>query len=337
MLNSYVVDIRKTLHAIMEEDERVVVLGEDILDAGGGGAFKATVGLSTKFPGRVITTPVCEYSIVGVSVGLALRRMRPIAEIMFGDFMSIGFDQVINHACKYSGMYNRQVTVPLVIRTPMGGGRGYGPTHSQSIEKHFLGIPDLDVVAPSHAHSVGKLLRRSVERENPVLFVENKLLYPAALFDGSETIRVARSAGTLGYESVRLMNYRPGERPDVCILTYGGVSRLMIPVLEKLAAEEIRVLCCLPGLLSPAPMADIQDAVEEARRVLIVEEGTSCFGWSAEIASRLYASAAARLAAPIATLSAEPTVIPAASELEDKVLPSAAKIENEVMKLLSHD
>jgi len=336
MLKTYVTEIRQALLALLEEDERVCVLGEDILDSAGGGAFKATVGVSTRFPTRTLATPICENSIVGVSVGLALRGMRPIAEIMFGDFLAIGFDQILNHACKYSGMFNRQVSVPVVIRTPMGGGRGYGPTHSQSIEKHFLGIPDLDVVAASHVHSVGGLLRRAVERDNPVLFIENKLLYPMALFDGSDTVRVERTAGLLGYESVRLANYQHGAQPDVCLVCYGGLSRLIVPVLERLAVEEIRVSCCVPALLSPAPIEEVRDAAEAAGRILIVEEGTGGFGWSAEIASRLYAVMGPRLVAPIATVAAQPTIIPAASSLENEVLPSAARIENEIMRLLSH-
>ena len=145
------------------------MLGEDILDPYGG-AFKVTRGLSTDFPTRVRTTPISEAAIAGVSAGLALAGFRPIAEIMFGDFLALCFDQIANHISKYGAMYDGAATCPVVIRTPSGGGRGYGPTHSQSLEKHFLGIPHLRVVAGSLWHD------------------------PVALFDGLPGGRPARPA-----------------------------------------------------------------------------------------------------------------------------------------------
>ena len=139
--------LNQALHGLMDGDVRVVVLGEDILDPYGG-AFKVTRGLSSRFPERVFTTPISEAAIVGLASGLSLRGLRPIAEIMFGDFLLLAGDQLVNHAAKFRWMYNDGVRVPMVIRTPMGGRRGYGPTHSQSIEKHFMGVPGLWVVAP---------------------------------------------------------------------------------------------------------------------------------------------------------------------------------------------
>ena len=136
----------EALHEALADDERVVVLGEDIADPYGG-AFKVTRGLSTAFPERVRTTPISEAAIAGVAAGLALAGYRPIAEVMFGDFLALCFDQILNHITKYEAMYNGNVTCPVVIRMPSGGGRGYGPTHSQSIEKHVLGIPHLRVVS----------------------------------------------------------------------------------------------------------------------------------------------------------------------------------------------
>ena len=153
---TYLESLRRSLHEILEQDPAAVVLGEDILDPYGG-AFKVTQGLSTRFPDRVFTTPICEASIVGMSVGLALRGLHPIVEIMFGDFVALAADQLVNHAAKYPAMYNGQVAVPLVVRTPMGGGRGYGPTHSQSLERLFFGIPHLKLIAASHAHDAGRV------------------------------------------------------------------------------------------------------------------------------------------------------------------------------------
>ncbi len=126
----------------------------------------------------MLTTPISEAGIVGVASGMALRGLRPVVEIMFGDFLTLAADQVINHAAKFRWMYNEQARVPLVIRTPMGGRRGYGPTHSQTLEKHFLGTPGLRVLAPCALGEPGKLLLQAIlEDDDPVLFVENKLLY----------------------------------------------------------------------------------------------------------------------------------------------------------------
>ena len=129
--------LNSALITALEKDEHVLIFGEDILDPYGG-AFKVTRGLSSSFPDQVFTTPVSEAGIVGVASGLALRGFRPVVEIMFGDFVTLAADQVINHAAKFRYMYNDQVNVPVVIRTPMGGRRGYGPTHSQTMEKLFI-------------------------------------------------------------------------------------------------------------------------------------------------------------------------------------------------------
>src|SRR5512138_978221 len=157
------------LHHAMETDERVYLLGEDILDPYGG-AFKVARGLSTKFPERVLTTPISEAAILGVANGMALRGLRPVAEIMFGDFVTLVADQIINHAAKFRWMYNDQVRVPLVVRAPMGGRRGYGPTHSQTLEKLFLGVPGLQMIAPCEFGNPGELLHQAiVKTEDPLI------------------------------------------------------------------------------------------------------------------------------------------------------------------------
>ena len=172
----YVESLNRALHQLMAEDERVFVMGEDIVDPYGG-AFRVTNGLSSAYPDRVLATPISEASITGFATGMAMRGLRPILEIMFGDFLTLCADQIVNSATKFSWMYNGQVEVPLIIRTPMGGRRGYGPTHSQTLETLFLSVPGLTMVAPSHFHDPGELLRRAVLAGNgPVLFLENKLL-----------------------------------------------------------------------------------------------------------------------------------------------------------------
>ncbi len=168
--------LNEALHAIFAERDDVVLFGEDVLDPYGG-AFKVTAGLSDAYPDRVLTTPISEASLFGVAAGMALRGQRPILEIMFGDFIALGLDQIVNGISKFREMYDDQVTVPLVVRAPMGARRGYGPTHSQSLEKLLLGIPNIVVVAASECHDIGALLTAAVEDERPVFFIENKLLY----------------------------------------------------------------------------------------------------------------------------------------------------------------
>ena len=146
-MQSVLKSLNSALHQAFADNEKVYLLGEDILDPYGG-AFKVTRGLSTNFPDRVLTTPISEAGIVGVAAGMALRGLRPVVEIMFGDFITLIADQLINHIAKFRWMYNDQVSLPMVVRTPMGGRRGYGPTHSQTLEKLFLGVPGLRVIAP---------------------------------------------------------------------------------------------------------------------------------------------------------------------------------------------
>ncbi|MBK8799640.1 MAG: hypothetical protein IPM07_26545 [Anaerolineales bacterium] len=356
---SYLDSLRNALHTILDADPQAVVLGEDILDPYGG-AFKVTKGLSTRFPDRVRTTPICEASIVGMSVGMALRGLHPIAEIMFGDFVTLAADQIVNHAAKYPAMYNGQVRVPLVIRTPMGGGRGYGPTHSQSLERLFFGIPHLRIVAASQLHDAGALLRQAVADPQPVIFVENKLLYPMELMRGEGrgargeigrlgdweigdwegvkaggVVQMTERADRFAYPVALARNYGEGETPDVTVIAYGGMSRLLVPLLERLAGEEIRLLVCLPSCISPLDAAPLVEAARQSGRVLVVEEGPVAFGWGAEVAAQVSVQAADRLLAPVARLGAAPTVIPAAKTLEETVLPSASSIEAAIFELIS--
>ena len=353
---SYLESLRQSLHTLLEHDPAAVVLGEDILDPYGG-AFKVTKGLSTRFPDRVRTTPICEATIVGMSVGMALRGLHPIAEIMFGDFVALAADQIVNHAAKYAAMYNGRVSVPLVIRTPMGGGRGYGPTHSQSLERLFFGIPHLKIVAASHLHDAGALLRQAVADPEPVIFVEHKLLYPLGLVRGKSgrvgeweserleigdwgrvasdgVLQVTEGMDRFGYPVALVRNYGDGATPDVTVIAYGGMSRLLVPLLAELAAEEIRVLACLPACISPLDATPLAWAAAQSGRVLVAEESPAAFGWGAEVAAQMHARVGNQLLAPVTRLGAAPTVIPAAKALEDAVLPSQAMLARQIFALL---
>jgi pyruvate/2-oxoglutarate/acetoin dehydrogenase E1 component len=331
-------DLNAALRRCLGANRRVYVWGEDILDPYGG-AFKVTAGLSTEFPGRVIPTPISEAAIVGLGVGAALRGLIPVVEIMFGDFLMLAADQLVNHAAKFAGMYNGQVRVPLVVRTPMGGGRGYGPTHSQTLEKHFLGVPGLRVVAPSHFLSPGVILENAILRDPmPVLFIENKLWYPlSVLSEGTASLRVdVLPSGNRLYPWVRVRNYDPQEvSPDATVLTYGGVSRLLVEALEHLIEEEIWVEAFLPVELRAGACEDVLCSCRRTRRLVLIEESTAGFGWTAEIARGLAETLCGSLTLRMRSLQAAESVIPSQRPMEDAMLPGTQDIVRSVLEVLN--
>lgn len=330
---TYLQSLNRGLHAAMAADERVHFAGEDVLDPYGG-AFKVSAGLSTRFPERVHTTPISEGMITGLASGMALRGLKPVVEIMFGDFLTLTFDQIMNHAVKFGAMYGTEVAVPMVIRTPMGGRRGYGPTHSQSIEKHFCGIPGLKIISPSHVHGPGDLLGAAIARENqPVLFIEYKSLYPLALFTGNDILNV-EAASSEPYATRIVRNFEAGE-PDAVLIGYGGVAPLMLEVAEKLAEEEINVSVVLPAVISPLDITPIAREVARARRALVVEEGTAGFDWGAEVAARLHETLFGKLDRPVRRLASKPQIIPTSRDGELDTLIGADAIEAAVYEELS--
>jgi pyruvate/2-oxoglutarate/acetoin dehydrogenase E1 component len=321
--------LNAALRAAMVADQRVVVLGEDVLDPYGG-AFKVTRGLSGEFPDRVLATPISEAGIVAAATGLALRGLRPVVEIMFGDFLFLAGDQIVNHAAKYRAMFNDQVRVPLVVRTPAGGRRGYGPTHSQSLEKHFLGVPGLWVVAPHALLDPGDLLRQAIfDVDDPVLFVENKIGY-------GEPLRAAPP----GYETVRLADaaspfptlwLKPRGPADGLLLCYGGMTQ---PALDAAALlrdrEKLDLGLVVVSQLAPAPAAHLDAILSEAApaAVVTVEEAPAEGGWGAEMIATLEHLRDARRLGPIAyrRIGAKNTPIPSARDLEDQALPQVDDI-----------
>jgi pyruvate/2-oxoglutarate/acetoin dehydrogenase E1 component len=321
------------LRSVLEEDDRVILLGEDLADPYGG-AFKVTRGLSTDFPERVRSTPISEGAIAGISAGLALAGYRPIAEIMFGDFLTLCFDQIVNHIAKYEAMYDGQATCPVIIRSPSGGGRGYGPTHSQSLEKHFVGVPNLRVVAASLVHSPERILRTLLEQTSPVLFVEHKLLYPLHL--------TLPSAGRLGddiadehvsADGMPTVSMRPVPREDcrLTVLAYGYQAELARRVLDRLAVEEeIFAELIVPSQISPIDWDPIDTSVNATRNLLVVEEGAERWSWGSEIAARISSRFFGELRRPVATLASDATVIPSSKALESSVLIGEDQIEEAI-------
>ncbi len=317
------------LQHAMESDERVYLLGEDILDPYGG-AFKVTRGLSTKFPKRVLTTPISEAAIVGMANGMALRGLRPVAEIMFGDFLTLTADQLVNHAAKFRWMYNDQVRVPVVVRAPMGGRRGYGPTHSQSLEKMFLGVPGLKVVVPNSLGDPAELLCAAIADDDPVLFIEHKLLYtcPMSVSREGELVDFQIEQTQGAYPAFTL---RPANTPRLTIACYGYNFELVrSAALELMMEQEIFVEIVLFSQLSPFDLEPLFLSLERTGKLLTVEEGTRSLGWGAEVS----AEAVERLAGiKVRRVAALDLPIANGKNLEDAILPGLQDIVTAALEL----
>ncbi len=325
--------LNEALVACLQESPEVYFLGEDILDPYGG-AFKVANGLSTQFSDRVITTPVSEAGIVGVGIGMALRGLRPVVEIMFGDFIILAADQLINHAAKIRWMSGEATRLPLVVRTPMGGGRGYGPTHSQSLEKHFLGAAGLRVVAVSSLDDPGALLCNAVlEDDDPVLFVEHKLLYPSAILPlgGRGDFGIVRRGN--GYPDYQLQLHR-SPKPNLTLVAYGYMAELAREAMRNLAYEkEIFCELIVPTQISPFKLESVYESASQTKRVLVIEEGSQTMGWGAEVSARLHEDIPSNI--KVGRIGALEMPIPAAIRLEAAVLPSVEKIMNMALALVA--
>ncbi len=282
--------IHESLKTQFTKHANAVMIGEDIeylskwSSAPYGGAFKVSKDLSDKFD-NVRNTPISEAAITGIGTGLAIGGMLPIVEIMFGDFMTLTFDQIFNHACKFNKMFNGQIDIPLVVRTPMGGKRGYGPTHSQSIEKHFLGINDLSIVALNHRISPLRIYEAVFAEKIPSLVIENKVLYTKQL----------QSIAPLGYtiqitdENYPTLKITPDQKKaDLTIVCYGEMLGDVEKAVE-LAFEEEEILCEIicPSRISPLNITPILESVTATNRLLTVEEGSNVAAYSSEIAALL--------------------------------------------------
>ncbi len=333
MMPTVLESLNSALHRAFAADERVLLLGEDVLDPYGG-AFKVTRGLSTAYPERVLTTPVSEAGIVGVAAGMALRGLRPVVEIMFGDFTTLIADQLINHIAKFRWMYNDQVRLPLVIRAPMGGRRGYGPTHSQTLEKLYLGVPGLRILAPSALGDPGGLLYDSIlKTEDPILFIENKLLYATrlhgdALADdyqiNADVSRLENNAGLLA--PVYSLSIAGSPPASLTMAAYGYMAELAIQAVRKLAYEhEVFADLIVPTEISSFNLTPLTELLGRTGRLLTIEEGTYTLGWGAEITARAAETLGAKLEAT-RRVAALDLPLPASIPMEAAVLPGVEKI-----------
>jgi len=321
--------INGALRDLLANREDVILLGEDLHEPYGG-AFKVTAGLSPAFPGRVVSTPISEAGITGVGIGLALAGLRPVVEIMFADFLTLCMDQLYNHAVKFPGMFP-EVAVPLLLRTPCGGRRGYGPTHSQSLENLLVSVPGLTVLYGSHRHNVGQLLADAVSRwPNPVVFLEHKLLYgePQDPADYEVLPPDPEDIAAALFPTLR----RGDGEADVTLVAFGG----MLPVAERAAGilekeEELSVEIIAPALLSPLPRNTLLAALLERPRIAVVEESHHEFGVGAELLACL---AEAGYRGEAIRVGMAPVPIAAARSLERAQLPDEATIVAHVLDLL---
>ena len=305
----------------MRRDEDVVFLGEDIGAAGG--VFKATVGLFKEFgPERVRDTPISEQAILGAAMGSAMTGLKPIAEIMFSDFLAVCWDIVANEIAKARYMTGGQMSMPLVIRTANGGGSRFGAQHSQSVENWAMMIPGLKVVAPSSPADVKGLLAAAIRDPDPVMFFEQKSLYPikgfvpdGELVDELGTAKVLRDGG------------------DVTIVALAAMVPRAMKAAEELSAQHgIEATVVDVRSLVPLDTQTILREISKTGRLVTVEENPRLCGWGAEIASIVADEIFWDLDGPIIRITTPHIPLPAADALEDATMPSAERVVREIVE-----
>ena len=316
--------LREALREEMQRDESVFLLGEDI-GCYWGGAFGVTKGLAEEFGDeRVRDTPISENAIIGVAVGTAITGMRPVAEIMFGDLTALAVDQICNQAAKIRYMFGGQVSVPCVIRTPFGAGVNIASHHSQSLEAWFMHTPGLQVAVPSTPYDAKGLLKRAIRGNDPVFFVEHKLLYPIEGMIPNEDYTVP-----FGVADVK----REGK--DVTIVATLYMVHKALASAEQLNREGISVEVLDPRTLVPLDKTAIVKSVRKTGRLVIVSEDCKTAGVSAEIASIVAEEALDYLDAPIKRVAEPDTPIPFSPPMEQFVIPNENSIVQAVRSIVS--
>jgi len=320
---SYKSAIYEALFEEMQRDEKVVLLGEDISVLGG--AFGVTGDLWKHFSKeRIINTPISENSFVGVAIGMAMLGMRPVVEIMFMDFIALACDQIINHAAKIPYIYGGQIKVPMVIRTPFGAGRGYGASHSQSLERLFMGIPGVKIVAPYSVSDAKNLLKAAIKSEDLIIFMEHKMLYP------KEGEFLDNDQGVIDINKARILR----EGKDITLISYSKMLDYCFEVADELCSEvsiEVIDLCSL----KPIDTATIMSSVKKTGRVVFVEEGPKVGGIGAEVCSQISEQCLEYLNGRVVRVGSHEVPIPSSRHLEEIVLPDKEAIAEGIKKSLS--
>jgi pyruvate/2-oxoglutarate/acetoin dehydrogenase E1 component len=319
---TYLEAVREAMTQEMERDSRVFMIGEDIGEYGG--AFQVSYGMLEKFgPERILDTPITELGLTGAATGAALIGMRPIAEIMFMDFTTLASEQLVNQAAKLRFMFGGRATVPMVLRTPAGSGTGAAEHHSQSFENWFVHVPGLKVVMPSTPYDVKGLLVSSIRDDNPIVFIEHKLLYKTKGDVPEDLYEIP-----LGKAEVK----REGK--DLTIVAYSIMAHRSLQAAEELAKEGIDVEVVDPRSLRPLDTETIVNSIKKTGKVLIVHEAVKTGGFGGELAGVIAESEAfGYLEAPIIRLAGREVPIPYNRELERKAVPQVEDIVDKAREL----
>lgn len=317
MKESIVENLNKTMKELITTDEKVVVIGEDIVDPYGG-AFKVYKGLSQLAPDRVISTPISEEGFTNMAVGMAIRGYKPIVDLMFSDFMTLIFDSMVNFASKYVSMYGSRKPINIIIRCANGGYRGYGATHSQSMQKYFLGIPNLAIYEMTPFHESKEVFQRMFRENIPCLFFEEKILYSSRMY--LETARDSVFSYKLVGKEENWAVVSTEDEADVAIICHGGLSEMCVKAAKELLMEyEIEAALYIPSKLYPCEIEDIYEDLKKIKKVLIVEESTQGATWGSTVMADIY-STYGKDDLDIQLLSSAPSVIPASYVHEATVL-----------------
>src|SRR6201988_1511389 len=322
---TYLDAIREALFEEMRRDPKVFVLGEDVGPYGG--AFGVTQGLYDEFGElRVVDTPISESAIVGISIGAAMRGYRPVAEMQFADFISCGFDQIVNQAATLRYRYGGRASVPIVVRAPSGGNVGGGLYHSQNPEAWFIHRPGLKVVAPSTAYDAKGLLKAAIRDDNPVIFFEHKYLYRRAkgpVPEGDEIVPIGQA-----------ITRREGS--DVTLLTYGAMVTPSLEAADRLSKEGVEVEVIDLRSLLPYDKDAIFASLEKPSRVLVVHEDVKTLGIGAELSAVIMEERFDHLDAPVLRVTYPDTHPPFSHVLEAFNLPNPDKIVDALRKLAAY-
>jgi 2-oxoisovalerate dehydrogenase E1 component beta subunit len=322
---TYLEAIREALVEEMRRDPKVFVLGEDV--GAYGGAFGVTQGMYEEFGElRVIDTPISESAIIGVSIGASQRGYRPVAEMQFADFISCGFDQIVNQAATLRYRYGGRAAVPIVVRAPSGGNVSGGLYHSQNTEAWFIHRPGLKVVAPSTPFDAKGLLKAAIRDDNPVIYMEHKYLYRRAkgpVPEGDEIVPIGAAA-----------TRRDGD--DATLITYGAMVSPALEAAERLSKDGVDVEVIDLRTLAPLDMPAIFQSVEKTSRVLIVHEDVKTLGIGAELSARITEERFEHLDAPVMRVTYPDTHCPFSHVLEAANLPNADAITDALRRLAAY-
>ncbi len=321
-ITTYRAAVLEALFAEMRRDETVLMIGEDV--AAAGGVFKQTEGLFAAFGSdRVIDTPISEAGAFGIAVGAAMTGSRPVFEVMFGDFITLVMDQLVNQAAKVHYMSAGQIKVPLVLRTAVGIGANLGPQHSQSLHAWAAHIPGLKVVMPSTPADAKGLMAAAIRDDNPVVFFEDRMLYnrQGEVPEGEHLVPI-------GVADVKRMG------DDVTIVATSRMVQVALAAADLLAAEDISAEVVDPRSLVPLDVATLVESIKKTSRAVVVDGGYRQYGITGEIAATLNEQAFDWLDAPILRIGAENVPVPFSKSLEPLVLPDPPRLAAVVADLV---